>query len=337
MKRLIVCADGTWNKPDQEDRGKRHPSNVVKFSRSILPRDSQGIPQVTFYHRGVGTNWGLDKIAGGGFGRGLSENILQCYEFLLYNYVEGDEIFLFGFSRGAYTVRSLSSLIERIGLLPKANAFWTPEGYTLYRDRATGDQYREFREQYDSPVVPIHCLGVWDTVGALGVPLKLFRGMNKKYQFHSAALGDHVHHGYQALAVDERRKPFAPAIWVGPFLDHQTVEQAWFSGVHTNIGGGYNPDGLANISLHWMKKRAQSCGLAFNDEMLNHYSAVPVSELRESMTWFYRLLGSHIRPIPYGSSGNESVHRTVYSRMEKLAEYRPENVPPEIESSPDLL
>ena len=136
-KRLIVCCDGTWNEPDEKvdnnPADETEATNVLKVVRGIAPVDRHDIPQVVYYDAGVGTQGFLDRYVGGGFGRGISENIQQAYRFIANNYHEGDELFLFGFSRGAYTVRSLAGFIGSVGLLAKAHLRRVPEAYALYR------------------------------------------------------------------------------------------------------------------------------------------------------------------------------------------------------------
>ena len=297
MKRIAICADGIWNKPDQEDRGKRKPTNVVKTARGILPRASDGTSQIVHYNDGVGTNWGLDKIAGGGLGLGLSGNVVEAYQFLVLNYEPGDDIFLFGFSRGAYTARSLAGLINNLGLLPKDHTYYTPEAYGLYRNRASEVERDNFKSEHNTREVPIKYIGVWDTVGTLGIPIGLFKNFNRRYEFHEVKLTPNIEHAYHALAIDERRRPFFPSLWQLPEGSSQTLEQMWFAGVHSNIGGGYRKDGLANISLHWIKEKAQACGLEFNEAFLGHYRPYHMHELRDSMTVMYRLLIPKTRSI----------------------------------------
>ena len=136
-KRLVVCCDGTWNEPDQEvddnPADETEPTNVLKVVRGLAPVDGGQVPQVVYYDTGVGTQGLADKYTGGGLGSGLSENIQQAYRFIANNYREGDELFLFGFSRGAYTVRSLAGFIGAAGLLRKENLRLLPEAYALYR------------------------------------------------------------------------------------------------------------------------------------------------------------------------------------------------------------
>ncbi len=326
MKRIAICTDGTWNKPDRKDRGKRKPSNVVKIARGILPAAEDGTAQIVFYGDGVGTNWGLDRILGGGFGLGLSANVVDAYQFLVLNYVPGDEIFLFGFSRGAYTARSLAGLVNKVGVLPKDHAFYTPEAYKLYRNQVSDSELRAFREEHKTRVAQIKFIGVWDTVGALGIPVSVFKWFNKRYQFHDVDLGPNVENAYHALAIDERRRPFAPTMWELPEGSKQRLEQVWFAGVHTNVGGGYSQDGLANLALHWIKAKALQHGMAFDDIFLDYYKPYHLHELRDSMSLLYRLLGPISRTIGGTRRGREAVHASAEERVSALPEYRPQNL-----------
>ncbi len=275
-KRLVICCDGTWNEPDQSVDGnaadETEPTNVLKVVRGLAPVDGNQVPQVVFYDTGVGTQGAADKYIGGGLGSGLSANIRQAYRFIANNYHEGDELFLFGFSRGAYTVRSLAGFIGVAGLLQKENLRLLPEAYALYRlpsDKRPGSMVEQRLEAVGEPSrkpLPIRFIGVWDTVGALGAPTPLLgRLTRKRLSFHNTQLGREVKHAYQALAVDERRRPFQPVLWTGAPVEGQTIEQAWFAGAHSNIGGGYRNSGLSNIALFWLAGCAARHGLAFAD------------------------------------------------------------------------
>jgi uncharacterized protein (DUF2235 family) len=337
-RRLIVCADGTWNTEDQYDEGVPTATNVWKIAQWIRPMARDGTPQLVFYDRGVGTHPGLDRIVGGAFGRGIDENICDGYRFLVQNYMDGDEIYLFGFSRGAYTVRSLAGLIRNCGLLERRHVARVREAYDLYRDR-TDDTHpsarraQDFRELYGREV-RIRCIGVWDTVGSLGVPVGLLgRILRKRFEFHDARLNAWVENAFHALAIDERRAPFAPSLWeVQDDVPNQRVEQVWFAGAHANVGGGYADCGLSDITFLWMKERAASCGLELEDD----YIAQAVcgqceGALRDSMTEAYRLLGEHVRPIGASPRTRESVHPTVLERHQRVKEpphgpYAPPNL-----------
>ena len=326
MKRIALCTDGTWNRPDQRDRGRRKPSNVVKIARGILPSDEAGTPQLVYYGDGLGSRWGIDRIAAGGLGIGLSANIVAAYQFLVLNYEPGDEIFLFGFSRGAYTARSLAGLLHKIGILPKDHAFYVSDGYALYRRDATDTQLDAFRREHGCRPGPVRFVGVWDTVGALGIPVGLFRFFNRRYGFHEVGLTPNIGHAYHALAIDERRRPFEPSLWELPEGSQQTLEQVWFPGVHTNVGGGYDRDGLANGALHWIKRAAARQGLAFDETFLRHYRPWHGHELRRSLTPLYRLLGPRSRMIGATARGNEAIHPSAVRRLEGGYGYAPANL-----------
>ena len=328
-KRLVVCSDGTWNRPD---RGC--PTNVIKMARALATRDADGNAQVVFYDPGVGTGDGLDRLTGGVFGEGLSGNVLDGYRFLIHNYEPDDAIYLFGFSRGAFTSRSLGGLIRNCGLLKKRHSAKIPEAYDLYRDRAfhpRSEAAATFRADFSfSP--RIRFIGVWDTVGALGVPLTILRRWTmRKYQFHDTELSSTVDAAFHALAIDEKRGAFAPTLWTNPKADGQRVEQVWFAGVHSNVGGGYEDAGLADLAFEWMKDRAEECGLSFDPDYLS--DTIRPSEkgtLYDSRKGFYKLMRKHVRTIGALTNGTESVDPSVHKRRDAdlSPPYRPENLPP---------
>ena len=279
-KRLVICCDGTWNEPDEKVHGdpadETEPTNVLKVVRGVKPIDRYKVPQIVYYDTGVGTQGFVDKFIGGGLGNGISENIQQAYRFIANNYAPGDELFLFGFSRGAYTVRSLAGFMGAIGLLEKAYLRCVPEAYALYRlsprKRSSSLPYQRL-EQLELPPrtgIPIKFIGVWDTVGALGAPTPfLGRFTRNKVGFHNTQLGADVQNAYHALAVDEQRRPFQPDLWRGKPAQGQTIQQVWFAGVHSNIGGSYRNNGLSNITLKWLVDRAMTHDLEFSDDLLH--------------------------------------------------------------------
>ncbi len=277
-KRLIICCDGTWNEPDEKvdnnPADETEPTNVLKVVRGIAPVDRHEFPQVVYYDSGVGTQGFVDKYVGGGFGRGISENIQQAYRFIANNYHDGDDLFLFGFSRGAYTVRSLAGFIGSVGLLEKAHLRRVPEAYALYRTppgkRSKSLPGQRLKKLKTPPRcgIPIKFIGVWDTVGALGAPTPILGRLTRgKVSFHNTQLGKDVQHAYHALAIDERRRPFQPNLWTGMPANGQTIEQVWFSGVHSNVGGGYRNTGLSDIALKWLTDRASQHGLEFTQQI----------------------------------------------------------------------
>ena len=339
-KRLVICSDGTWDKP-----GESYPSNVVKMARAIAPTTPDGTSQVVFYDQGVGTEGGIwENILGGAIGKGLDKNVEDGYRFLIHNYSDADDIFLFGFSRGAFTVRSLAGLIRNSGLLNKLHADKVDDALDLYRGRGNhpdAEAPRKFRESY-SREVKIKFIGVWDTVEALGIRGAL--GMSKggwpgarllfsrkhrsRYAFHDAELSGSVEHGYHALAIDEKRKPFRPTLWNNPPKDGQTIEQVWFTGVHSDIGGGYLDRGLSDVAFDWMREKAEGCGLAFDRKFLDTaINPDPLATLHRSMNPVYRLLGSFVRSIGRSHGDTEAVHQAVMDRLEHArSAYSPGNV-----------
>lgn len=334
MKRLVICADGTWNIRDQLDKesGNRHPTNVTKVARGVLAGSAGGAHQVVYYHDGVGTSSGLDKYTGGAFGDGIEDNVRDLYRFILYNYQPGDELFLFGFSRGAFTVRTLCGFMRKVGLVEKDDDYYIPEIYDCYaQNKALGSP--EWTKAFHNvtgtrPPPPVKFIGVWDTVGALGAPGFLGQVFNKgKYEYHDIELNPDIENAYQALAIDEQRKPFAPSVWKRPAGWTGTLEQAWFAGVHSNVGGGYNLDGLANEALHWIVEKAERHGLEFDNRYLAHYLPCFNSVLRDSMSTMYKAMGKHSRPIGGHIADGETVHQSAVDRVNHAeSRYSPANL-----------
>ena len=324
MKRLIVCCDGTWNTAQQPC-----PTNVEKMRKAIAPTDAGGVPQVVFYHDGVGTQrW--QRIRGGAFGFGLSRNVQDAYRFLVDNYEPGDELYLLGFSRGAYTARSTSGLIRNAGILRPEHKDLVGRAYAMYRNKEKPDAPNavEFRRQYShSDTTPIRFIGVWDTVGALGVPdlgIPGLKWLNRRWEFHNTTLSSYVQSAFQALAIDEARRPFMPTLWdAQPPTTNQQVEQVWFVGVHCDVGGGYTEGELSDISFYWMSVRAQSCGLGLIDPPAPPDPSYVTGVLHDSRTVFYKLIKPYNRPIGPKDPEHESVASTATGRHKQDHTYAP--------------
>ncbi len=350
-KKILIFCDGTWNRRDKRANGSAHPTNVVKLMRAVAPTDRNHTAQVVYYDAGVGTRGVWDKLVGGAFGVGLSLNIQEAYRFIANNYTEGDQIFLFGFSRGAYTVRSLSGLIGAVGLLPKSSLAYVPEAYKYYR---TPPQKRG-QSQYKTSVflqipesrrtIAIKFLGVWDTVGALGIPVRGLSRLSRSWVgFHNTELSGKINFAYHALAIDEKRRPFAPDLWTTqePVHANREVLQVWFPGVHSNIGGGYPERGLSDAALAWMARRAEHCGLELDPAFLTEtVKPDPCGVLVDSFTWPYRIVSRvpgarpYSRPIGsdaiggrHGSSTlNEMIHESAVERVHAPEKsYEPKNL-----------
>ena len=327
MKRFVICLDGTWNNASKErertDGSKVfRPTNVLKMARATEKFDDNGVLQVTYYDAGVGAmnrapNFRtkmvrfMDNKLGGGWGAGFEVNIEEAYTFLSNNYDQGDEIFIFGFSRGASQARSLCTLIDWAGGFPSKNdVYYLPRIFSAFLD-AHGqgdvstllDGINERRlKRNDSPLDPfivpdITFLGVWDTVLALGSRIQARDGSsNEKYQFHTppvpASMVTTVRHG---LAIDERRHDFQAELFSGSGTC-QDFEQKWFAGVHSNVGGGLMNDSLANCSLRWMCEQAAARGLALNADYLKFFRCYGAGKSSEK-TNFYKFGDTLMRPV----------------------------------------
>ncbi|OOG25396.1 hypothetical protein B1C78_06680 [Thioalkalivibrio denitrificans] len=333
MKNIIICFDGTWNTPkDPGDIEKGANTNVYKLFEAV-PKVHQGIRQEKHYVPGVGNRW-YNRITGGAFGVGLDRLIKQGYRALVDHYEEGDRIFVIGFSRGAYSARSLVGMIRNAGLTHRSHRREIDSAYELYRTRDEGADSPgalAFRERF-SRQPDIHCLGVWDTVGALGVPLRSFDWFNaRRYEFHDTELSDIVHNAFHAIAVDEHRSTYEPTLWDPKQKPNQRVEQAWFSGAHADIGGGYKDARLSDITLHWMADRLGECGLGVDKNKL-----APVTEANllapahDSFAAFlkgaYQLVSSRFyRPLGTTTHGHETLEDAVLQRLKEKDNYRPKN------------
>ena len=332
MRKLIICNDGTWNSPDDKDRGKVKPTNITKISRALLPVDSNGHSQVVFYNEGVGTSFG-EKILGGVTGFGISKNILDAYRFLSHNYSSGDEIYVFGFSRGAYTSMSLVGFMDKVGLVAKDDVFYLPHLFDFYRTQSSANEVDAFcnEKSLKRHHPRIKLLGLFDAVGALGLPIP---GANNLFAktgvlestFHDVQLKATVDYAYHALAIDEHRKPFAPTLWSKSLNETIDMEQRWFAGVHSNIGGGYNPDDLANFALKYMTGQASKCGLEFDAHYLSFYGGNIKTPIRDSMSFKYRVLGKNLRKITLDDTSGQVIDESVFTKQAEDNGYQPANV-----------
>lgn len=304
MKKLIVFCDGTWNSANQVSQDhKPCPTNVSRLFEATAEVDQQGNPQLVHYVKGVGTRFS-ERITGGGFGFGISDNIKEGYQFICSNYQEGDEIFLFGFSRGAFTARSIAGFIHNLGILKRNKFYKLNEAFKYYRDKSPEwepEKPNAVRYQNDNcwPTKTIQFIGVWDTVGALGVPYGIVSAwiIDKLFKcgFHDTKLSSSINSAYHALALDEHRWPFRPTRWELDPQHHDNYEnfqEKWFPGVHSDVGGGYpSPSGLADIALEWMAKNAEKHGILINlsNITLPVFTPNPNDPAHNSQTLFYRL------------------------------------------------
>ena len=321
QKRIAIFCDGTWNRQDA-----RTPTHVATLSRAVLPTAGDGTPQIAYYQRGVGSGRGtnriaraMDKLLGGALGWGLDDNVLEAYANLVMWYEPGDEIFIFGFSRGAYTARSLAGLIRTGGIPPRAHLGRVGEAMELYRLRgkdhkpdspicqtfrhafaprtATSQEdltWRRAQGDTESFLLTIKYLGVWDTVGALGLPGvfgKISELINKRYLFHDTYLSRSVAGARHAVAIDERRKLYKPVIWENTDTLNGTVtgherpyQEKWFPGVHSVVGGSGPVPGLSGFTAQWVAEGASDRCLAFDPDALGRITQGQDATADDSMT-----------------------------------------------------
>ena len=349
-RRIIMCLDGTWNstyakatRADGTDVAK--PSNVLKLARAIVPVATDGTSQIVYYDAGIGGDvdseggWKIftdyRKKKEGMWGLGFNANVEQAVTFLANNYQPSslDDVFFYGFSRGAATARAIVKFIDWMGGMPtKRDVFYIPEFFEAYRKskgKKACEQVKKDRGLYISrngkkrtrfePFQPISVkvLGVWDTVYALGGQVVSVA----KGGFHVDKMPPGiVQNAYHALALDESRGSFAPAIWTGKH-DHQEMVQMWFPGVHSNIGGGYVRDGMANVALQWIAKHSEKHGLELDDEYLSYYRPYERDRLYKSKSLGYKAMdialskGSGRNFLKLPASANQEFHPSILARM----------------------
>jgi uncharacterized protein (DUF2235 family) len=308
-KRIVICADGTWNDPEDEN-----PTNVLRVARAIKPLASDGVKQVVFYDWGVGSYYA--RVRGGTQGLGIMKNIQDGYRFIVQNYNPGDEIFLFGFSRGAYTVRCLAGMLNNCGILKRENAAQIPDAFAFYKNsraRPSSSRAERWRGKRcrDADRGRVDFIGVWDTVGALGIPTRVLAFMDEKDLFFDRDLGSNVKIARHAVAIDERRADFTPTLWGDKAAG--SVEQVWFAGVHADVGGGYKRSDddklLSDIPLAWMTAEAATAGLEFERHLYVKAKLDHRARQHKSHRSFWRALGRERREIPPDAVLHASVKR----------------------------
>jgi uncharacterized protein (DUF2235 family) len=330
-KNLVLCCDGTWDSADQAKdpkTGEICVSNVLKMAVRMKKRTDAGTLQIVYYDQGVGTGNAFDKFSGGVFGEGLEMNINDVYRFLIANYEPGDAIYLFGFSRGAYTARSIAGMIRRCGILRRENVRQYPDAKALYKSgvKASDPKALQFRKDFAiEDDTRLQCVGVWDTVGALGIPVHGFQNFNEaKFGFLDTALSSAVKFAFHALSVDERRGPFKPTLWDSQPVAGQTVQQAWFAGVHSDIGGGYPEHGLSDLALNWMMDCAATAGAEPDPMVVNALGSKPdpTQATHNSLKGPFHL-DTFDRQIGMTQFKTEYFHRSLIEKWRDDKNYRP--------------
>jgi uncharacterized protein (DUF2235 family) len=349
MRRLAIFLDGTWNTLNNN-------TNVWRL-KSLT---SETADQRVYYSQGVGTRRG-ESARGGVSGWGIDDEIIEAYTWLIQNFDDDDEIFIFGFSRGAYTARSLSGLICKCGILRLGAPLSIEQLYARYRvyDAPTirsllgkplptdASIEEQWLTKFSRPT-KVRFVGVWDTVGSLGLPLATAAGKVRKYRFLDTHLRLDNEYAFHALALDEHRRNFEPTLWTRTDrVGHEAaaerlidkVEQRWFVGAHANVGGGYASDPLAQRPLKWLMNKAGGLGLVFRDQVSIDVSQIapPVMDsYRDFALGLYRFVSRPFyRPVGLApdkgtqattSRINETVDGSVFDRWRADETYRPPNL-----------
>lgn len=321
MKNIVVCCDGTGN-----EYGTNNTNVVEIYSLAFNNHE-----QMTFYDPGVGTGgWEYEEESGSlrakkdeATGEGLQKNVEDAYQFLMEAYEEGDRLYLFGFSRGAFTARSLAGMLYKCGLLRSDNDNLLGYASKIYNTKNNDDIASGFKATF-SRHCPVYFIGVWDTVSSLV--------MNAGKKFHDAKLNPDVKYGYHAISIDERRRDFPPCLWdESNVVAGQTIEQVWFAGVHSDVGGWYDERGLSNITLQWMASKAGACNILIDQDRLQNYVGNPHGAIHESYSGFWKFRGSRQRKIPDGAK----LHQSVIDRINNAAnKYKPKNIPQDYTTMP---
>lgn len=331
FKRICLFSDGSWNTPESES-----PTNISLLARSILPHGPSGIHQIVLYDQGVGTEGDfIDRALGGAIGAGIDLNIQQLYTFLVLNYDHGDEIYLFGFSRGSYTVRSLAGMIHRAGLLRPQYMGHIQEAYQLYRSNAEADckVAAAFRQQRCVRRVPIKLVACFDTVGALGIPkyvpfpVSMFRN-HAKYRFHDTTLSEYIENAIHIVSVDEELVPFQPTLMsANEKVGAKQLTQVYMAGRHGGVGGGnLREEPLARNALKFLLDEMERRGLKLDVDggtlpkqfVTNHLPAG-----RPKRTSLFGLIGLSMGYQDRKIASADELHPTVKGMYIEMPSWRP--------------
>ncbi|KAK2629243.1 hypothetical protein QTJ16_000063 [Diplocarpon rosae] len=358
-RKFVVACDGTWQNSDQgvdtspfTPPQVQIPTNVTRIIRALNHRDENGVTQIAFYQRGLGTDNFEDKLVGGLTGNDIAEHIREAYAFLANNFNPEtqqdlddvskplDQIVLLGFSRGAYTARAIASLVSDVGLLTKLGMenFWTIFGDWMKQDvdgeqsqwflatypdvarkfqQATGRRIALTDKEYRNTLIqngltrwgmPIRAVGVWDTVGALGIPMPWNSKNVKPFSFVNTKVPRAVQHAFHALAIDEHRNLFTPTLWEQPDqgsgqeVSLRKLKQCWFPGSHSNIGGSYPDAGISNITLAWMISQLEE-----HDGGILSFSPAYLDYVQDLNAKFYASESEPTRPWGFGKLYDSSL------------------------------
>jgi len=342
IKIILVYAEDMW------EGGWTSAGNVTKLMSLRADSNQFNIPQIVIPVRSQRPT--VSAILGGTFGFNMLNNVRRAYKDLANNYSDGDRVFLFGSSRGATTVLALSSLIGLFGIPRRVYNGETEEIIRLF-----GQGKRDFRkvseliEAAECRRAEVAFLGLWDTIGSLGVPDRRTTFLTQQqYKLHDIQLSPAVRAAYHALAIDENRQLFAPFLLASPDNPQQILQQTWFSGTHANIGGGSSDTGLSDVALMWMIEKAKEHGLGVDDELIERtIEPDPLGVIHKTRSGAWRFMKKQWRKIGSNSysDATESIHKSVITRYEVMADMPPNlreyyevraDMPPNLKQNQDL-
>ncbi len=371
-RNIVLFSDGTGNAGTSWS-GSNVWKTFLSVTRHDHEQDTKLGRQIVIYDQGVGTSsLKISKALGGAFGYGLSQNIRELYFDLCRTYRPGDKIFIFGFSRGAFTARSLAGMISDIGVIQgskveRASALegLAVDAYKAYRSNRWQSKREELEQKCgrvgSGLLEPdIHFVGVWDSVDAIGVPVDELRDViyqvaRRFLRPHNMHLTNKMKNVYHALAIDDDRNTFSPDVFKEPSAEERqahgiSIEQVWFAGAHSNVGGGYPRNGLSLVALDWMMEKASACGIRFDQDdwdLTRRFSDVhsTLYDPRSGPSAYYRYNPRNIAELCRKAGelkipGNEQlvsqplpkIHFTVLDRAKLgTADYAPLNLPVDFE------
>lgn len=303
MKNIVVLFDGTWSRWDEA-----YITNVGLMRDMLVPHQSR--TQCVYYASGVGSS-DLPLLAGA-FGWGLQYRLKRAYEYVCRNYEPGDRIYLFGFSRGAFTARSFAGMLAHSGIAVSANKHAFKAAWKAYRNRSTP----KLTTYPKTHVLDIY-LGVWDTVGSMGIPLFSWDSLvNFRHRFHDLHLSPYVRAGYHMMAYHEQRNVFTNCPWEKPQGDRD-IQQEWYPGWHGDVGGGTHCRGISDEALARMLDHANFHGLEVPSNWHSFLVQDRFAHMHPRDGWYWRIFGMQRRK---GSVGDRE-HHSSYLK-EYIEHYR---------------
>ncbi|MBE7638325.1 hypothetical protein GUA87_15815 [Sneathiella sp. P13V-1] len=331
-RKLVIFNDCSWIPPQSRSKQRNVPGNASLASQCLLPETLGGVDQISFIQED-GPKFGLRTLLNRHLGLGIRKEVLSAYRFLIQNYIQGDEIYLFGAGRGGYVMHKLAELISISGLVSAGSVESISKAYVyaqLDEQSRNGPSGQAVRVAFSSQQVPIHMLGCWDIVGHKGVPNRVMKHLSRLWLDRlDNTISQNIKSAYHALSLDEDCRHKAPHIWTGVQSNRSSVvEQVWFAGRHQNITGGRRDCRLSDIALRWMISKAQTHGLEFDPEKVEEITSPdPMGTMappqKEPSQRHRRPGHAETHFARKQLAGSEKIHHTVFKKQQADADYAP--------------